>query len=158
MNLKSMLARFTFFLLINFIGLGLGSIYTEEVSGTWYAGLEKAPWTPPGWVFGAAWTLIMVCFSWFMARSFNYYSGSMRKEIILLFTISCIFNVAWNPLFFELHWTAIALIVIGLLLLFVFRFFQMAWRDMKWEWVLVLPYLIWMIIATSLNAYILVKN
>ncbi|QLH45180.1 MAG: tryptophan-rich sensory protein [Bacteroidota bacterium] len=27
--------------------------------------LATSPWTPPGWVFGFAWTLIMVCYSFF---------------------------------------------------------------------------------------------
>ena len=56
------------FLIINFAALGIGSfLMGEGPSGEYYQSTNKAPWTPPGWVFGAAWTLIMVCFSVYMA-------------------------------------------------------------------------------------------
>ena len=64
-----MLARFIIFLLLNFGGLALGSLSTKAgVSSQWYVALQKAPWTPPGWVFGVAWSVIMLCFSYYMAK------------------------------------------------------------------------------------------
>jgi len=50
------------FLIINFGGLALGSyLMNDGPNSTWYNDLNQAPWTPPGWVFGAAWTVIMIC-------------------------------------------------------------------------------------------------
>ena len=44
--------RLLFFLLLNFGGLALGSfLMGEGPTGMWYSNLNKAPWTPPGWVF-----------------------------------------------------------------------------------------------------------
>ena len=37
----------------------------------WYSNLNKAPWTPPGWVFGFAWTTIMLCFSIYLIALFQ---------------------------------------------------------------------------------------
>ena len=55
------------FLLINFGGLAFGSWLMNNGPMTdWYADLNKAPWSPPGWVFGFAWTTIMVCFSFYL--------------------------------------------------------------------------------------------
>ena len=55
------------FLVVNFGGLAVGSWFTGPgVASDWYQGLDKAPWTPPGWGFGAAWTTVMIGFSWFM--------------------------------------------------------------------------------------------
>ena len=57
-----MIKRLFVFLLINFGALALGGLFTSDgVISDWYEQLNKAPWTPPGWVFGAAWTTIMVC-------------------------------------------------------------------------------------------------
>ena len=43
------------FLIINFGALGLGVLLMQNGPETdWYLQLNKAPWTPPGWVFGAA--------------------------------------------------------------------------------------------------------
>ena len=58
------LKRFLFFLFINIGSLGLGSLLMNNgPTSEWYLNLNKAPWTPPGWLFGVAWTTIMVCFS-----------------------------------------------------------------------------------------------
>ena len=52
------------FLGLNFGGLALGARFTGPgVNSEWYQTLARAPWTPDGWVFGTAWTLIMVTFS-----------------------------------------------------------------------------------------------
>ena len=72
------------FLLLNFTGLAIGALWTDPgVSSLWYDGVTKAPWTPPGWVFGFSWTLIMVCFSILFA---NLYSDKNSKynQIIAL--------------------------------------------------------------------------
>ncbi len=59
-----MVVRVIIFLVINFAALALGSIFTSAgVSSDWYTNLNQAPWTPPGWVFGAAWTSIMIFFA-----------------------------------------------------------------------------------------------
>ena len=63
-----MIYRLIIFFLLNFGALGIGGFFTGPgVSSEWYQNLNKAPWTPPGWVFGAAWTTIMICFSIYMA-------------------------------------------------------------------------------------------
>ena len=153
-----MILRFILFLAINFAGLAIGSFFTTAVTEPWYLGLLKAPWTPPGWVFGDAWILIMVCFSAFLAKAYKEDEGTVRKEFILVFSGAWVLNVIWNPVFFHFHKVTMGLFIISLLALFVFRFFQYGIRDMKWEWVLILPYLIWILIATSLNFYIVLYN
>ena len=63
-----MILRILLFLIINFGGLFIGGLFTGEgVPSDWYQNLNKAPWNPPGWVFGAAWTTVMICFSVYMA-------------------------------------------------------------------------------------------
>ena len=58
---KMPIFRFLVFLIVNFVALGLGGMFTGSgVVSDWYQQLNQAPWTPPGWVFGAAWTSIMI--------------------------------------------------------------------------------------------------
>jgi len=60
------------FLLINFSALGIGTwLMNSGPTSNWYLTLNKAPWTPPGWVFGVAWTTIMVCFSIYLSYLMN---------------------------------------------------------------------------------------
>jgi tryptophan-rich sensory protein len=153
-----MIKRFFIFLLLNFAGLAIGGIFTQAVEGSWYQSLLRAPWEPAGWVFGAAWTTIMILFSYYMASGRKFLDDIDLRIFYLTFAGAWVLNAMWNPIFFYFHQTEFALFVIIILTLFVFRFVQVGWRSMKWEWILVMPYLIWMAIATSLNGYVVAMN
>ena len=65
------------FLFINFSGLAIGSWLMNNGPLTiWYQNLNQAPWTPPGWVFGFAWTSIMICFSIYLAYLFRWQNST----------------------------------------------------------------------------------
>jgi translocator protein len=149
--------KFILFLLINFLGLAIGSIYTSGgVSSTWYNALLKAPWTPPGWVFGLAWTVIMICFSLYLSLLWKREEGLGYWKI--LFGISWLLNVLWNPLFFGLHAVGWAQIVIILLLIVIVLLFKASWQEFPRFSLLLLPYILWLCIACSLNLYIYLYN
>ena len=99
---RLMILRLILFLVINFAALGIGSVLMGPGAGSdWYQNLIKAPWTPPGWVFGAAWTLIMICFAIYMTYAWDEVND--RNTLILLFTAQWPLNVLWNPVFFRYH-------------------------------------------------------
>lgn len=152
-----MAIKFILFLVINFSALALGGLFTGNgVSSEWYATLNKAPWTPPGWVFGAAWTGIMIFLTFFMAYALR--DVKETKFLILLFALQWILNVTWNPIFFYFHYALPALfIIIALTILIAFMFIHY-WPDLRLKTLFLLPYLIWLTIACSLNAYIVLKN
>jgi len=152
-----MFLKIIIFLVINFAALGLGSYFTSTaVTAEWYQNLNKAPWTPPSWVFGAAWTTIMICFAVFMTYAWQL--NENRNLLIALFVLQWILNVSWNPVFFKYHQVLFGLIIIVLLAMLMGYFFFTYLPKLKVKTLLVLPYFIWLIIATSLNAYILIKN
>lgn len=145
------------FLVINFAALALGGLATNAaVNGEWYQSVNKAPWTPPGWVFGASWTTIMLCFSIFMAYVWEEVLD--KKKLLTLFGIQWVLNVSWNPIFFVYHYVLFGLIVISSLTVLV-GYFLVAYRaTLKAKAFLMLPYFVWLLIATSLNAYIFLYN
>ncbi len=150
------LQLFIFFLIINFGALGIGSWLMNNGPMTeWYLDLAKAPWTPPGWVFGAAWTTIMICFSLFMTR---LYMKDDSTKVKVLFSIQVLLNVSWNYIFFNQHLVLPALLIIILLTVLVFYFLLGFRTQTKLKSLLVLPYAIWLCIATSLNYYIYLFN
>ncbi|BDD01679.1 TspO/MBR family protein [Persicobacter psychrovividus] len=151
-----MWVRIIFFLIINFMALGIGGQFTAAgVASDWYARLPKAPWTPPSWMFGVAWSTIMVLLAIFMSRAMAH--PTMRTAFIILFTVQWILNVAWNPLFFEFHWLGFALLDIVLLSVTVGVMLWLAANTMGAVALLILPYFIWLLIACSLNAYSLMQ-
>ncbi len=123
--------------------------------GDWYQQLNKAPWTPDGWVFGAAWTIIMVCFSIYMT---HLYLQRPTKKVNTLFIIQFFLNISWNFLFFNQKLVDLALVNITLLTIIVCAFLVTYLRDLKRKSILILPYLFWLCIATSLNLYITLYN
>lgn len=144
------------FLVINFGGLALGSWLMDSGPTTeWYINLDKAPWTPPGWVFGAAWTIIMICFSVYLGNLFSILNTTKSK---LLFAVQVFLNVIWNYVFFNQHLITLGLIVITLLTIVIFYYFFNYRNLLKHKSYLLLPYMVWLLIATSLNTYILINN
>ncbi|MDA8595364.1 tryptophan-rich sensory protein [Flavobacteriaceae bacterium] len=150
-----MLVRTLIFLAINFGGLYLGSLFTNTgVSSDWYTNLNKAPWTPPGWVFGFAWTTIMICFSVFMAKL----SLVGTKEIWILFILQFLLNVLWNPAYFHFQNMDLALIIIISLTVIV-SILGLCFKDQLGAYaLLIMPYFVWLIIADSLNLYTCLYN
>ncbi len=152
-----MLPRLLLFLLLNFLALGIGGFFTGAgVRSDWYVNLVKAPWTPPGWVFGFAWTSIMICFSIYMA--FLWKICADKKRLVFMYSLQWILNVIWNPLFFYFHQTVPGMVDISLLTILVGWFLFEYRRDLQWKSALILPYLIWLLIASSLNGFIVVGN
>lgn len=148
--------RLFLFLIINFGALFIGSLFMGEgPMGNWYQGLDKAPWTPPGWVFGAAWTTIMICFSVYMSRLTQLKTST---SVLMLFGIQVILNITWNYLFFSQHLVLISLIEIVSLTLLILSMFLIYYKTLAWHSLLIAPYLIWLCIASSLNAYIYLYN
>lgn len=152
--------RLTVFFVINFAALGVGSILMGENPSTneWYQSLQKAPWTPPGWVFGAAWSFIMFCFSLFMWRVSGKYTFDELKRFYTLFALQLVLNVSWNPVFFHYHFTNTALFIIIVLTLLVGWLLWWGIKNAGLAGILVSPYFIWLLIATSLNAYVVLHN
>ncbi|MBE7634238.1 tryptophan-rich sensory protein [Tenacibaculum finnmarkense genomovar ulcerans] len=150
--------RFLLFLVVNFLALAIGVVLMEDGPKTdWYLSLNKAPWTPAGWVFGASWSTIMLLFAFYMTKlSFKF--PFLDKKLTLLFSVQWILNVGWNYFFFNQHLTVIGLVVITLLWLLIGYFTFKNLRELKGITLFILPYLIWMTIATSLNAYIVFYN
>ena len=63
------------FIIVNLGSLAFGSwLMGMGASSQWYRSLNKAYWEPEGWVFGLAWTTIMICFS--------IYLGFLSNELI----------------------------------------------------------------------------
>ncbi|MDT0557594.1 TspO/MBR family protein [Ichthyenterobacterium sp. W332] len=155
--MKKLITLFIVFLIINFGGLAIGNWLMDTGPQTdWYINLNQAPWTPAGWVFGFAWTTIMICFSIYLTVLFNTIKVSL---FIVVLGIEFVLNVSWNYVFFNQHLVNLGLVIITLLTIVIFYyFFQFQFEKMKKYRLLLLPYIIWLCIATSLNLYICLYN
>ena len=147
---------FLILLIINFGALGLGSwLMQSGPISEWYMQLYKAPWTPPGWIFGVAWTTIMLCFSVYMTYLFL---GRNNTKLKVLFIFQVILNVSWNYVFFNKHLMGFGLLIILLLSILILYFLINYKNELKLKSLLIIPYFLWLCVATSLNFYIVLYN
>jgi len=151
------LKLFSLFLVLNFGALFLGSwLMNNGPTSEWYLALDKAPWTPPGWVFAVAWFSIMLCFSIYLTVVFKDHAS---KTVALLYAFQWFLNVIWNYIFFNQHQIGLGLLIIWLLTVVVFFFFfTFKTTQFKASKYLLFPYMIWLCLATSLNAFIYLYN
>ena len=145
--------------MINFGALALGNAWTSSgVTSDWYVNANQAPWTPPGWVFGAAWFTIAVTFSAMMA----FIDTSIYRhldEIQSLFWLSVFLNVMWNPVFFWMKIPWLGVFVLALLSFAVYKLVDMARDYLGWKVAIFgMPYFLWLMVATSLNMYFAIMN
>lgn len=145
--------RLLVFFILNFGALYVGALLMNGSPATneWYQQLDKAPWTPPGWFFGLAWTTIMICYSIYM--SLTWKSADNKKQLLFLYGIQWLLNVGWNPVFFAWHHTLIGCFVIfSLILILLYK--HKIFSSKSWiSTLLILPYVLWLCVALSLNVY-----
>lgn len=146
----------------------LGSLATIPNVEGWYADANKVPWNPPNAVFGPAWSVLYVLMAlagWLIWRS-GWREGkpSAARGVLTLFAVQLILNGLWTPIFFAGYpligvpaWW-IALVVIVTLIVTVIWLMGASWKFSKWAALLLLPYVLWLIFASTLNAGIIALN
>lgn len=129
-----------------------GSLFSP---GDWYQGLNRAPWSPPNIAFPIVWTILyffIALSGWIIFRT---------NDILLkvLWIVQLLLNGVWSWIFFGQHWVLFGLIDLILLLITVGYLCYLCWsKALKVAAFLLLPYFIWLGIATSLNTFILFAN
>lgn len=135
----------------------------SSVNG-WYAAAEKTLWNPPHEMFGPLWGVLytlMALAGWLVWRQPE---SAQRSRALGLFFGQLALNAAWTPLFFVLYeyaggialWLALGWIV--LLDFVVLAAVIVLWPVHRLAAVLLVPYWVWLLFATALNASIAVMN
>ncbi len=147
-------------MVISFLPGVFGVFFTPHgASNMWYNGLVKSYLTPPGWVFSVAWTILYALLGWalyliIIAAKKN--GDKMRAYV--LFTVQLVLNGLWSYVFFGAHLPAIALVMLLVL------FFASVWMARAFDSIsrpaayMVIPYLLWLMFAFYMNAFIVLMN
>lgn len=125
--------------------------------GAWYETLSKPSWTPPGWLFPPVWFLLYLGIGvagWLVWRA----GGSGAALPLALWAAQLVLNAAWSWLFFGLHRPGAALVDIVILLVLIVAFAVAARSFSPVAAWLFVPYGLWVLFATSLNAAIVRWN
>lgn len=142
------------------LGLGflMGQLSNSGYGNDWFDALDKPAAMPPGWAFGAAWSVLYILLGIAVAIVWNAPASGARSVGLTLFLIQLALNFAWSPVFFAAHRVALALAVIVAMLLLsaaTTAFFARIRPLAAW---LMAPYLAWLGFAAYLNYGILRLN
>jgi tryptophan-rich sensory protein len=153
-------------LVISFSVAALGTLAAIPNIHGWYSGVEKATWTPPNAVFGPVWTVLYVLMAvaaWLVWRE-RYLDPLGQRRALTAYVVQLVLNAIWTPVFFGLYpaigapalWIAFGIILAldAAVLVTLVRF----WPVQRVAAALLIPYLAWVLYATTLNAAIAVFN
>ncbi|WP_421120701.1 TspO/MBR family protein [Aquihabitans daechungensis] len=138
------------------LAAGLGSLATSSSTDSqWFLALDKPAWYPPSSAFGIVWTVlyVMIAASGFLA----WRSGADRGAIGWWWG-QMVLNLAWSVVFFGLRspgWAMVVIVAMVVAIAGTIRAFAPVDRRAA---ALLLPYLAWVLFASTLNAAIVVLN
>jgi benzodiazapine receptor len=142
---------------------GLGGLASASNVDGWYATADKAPWSPPNWLFGPVWTMLytaMAVAAWLVWRT----RAEGSRAALTVYAVQLELNLLWTPVFFGLYpalgtpalWIALA--IIAALAVAVAATLLRFGPISRPAGLLFLPYLTWVVFASSLNLWAALNN
>lgn len=142
---------------ITLVVLGVGGAMTSI--GPWYRDLAKPKWTPPNWLFGPAWTLILGLAAWAGVLAWRHApSPADHAKIAALYAANIVLHMLWSPLFFNRRRPDLALIEIPFLWASIVALIVGLTPYARLSGGLLAPYLLWVSFAAVLNLAIVRMN
>jgi tryptophan-rich sensory protein len=138
------------------VGL-LASYFQNDALTMWYPMLRRSSITPPNIVFPIVWSILYLL----MGISAGIVQGSgneTRRLVLTVFIVQLILNFLWCITFFTMRNPLLGLWDILLLDAMVLLYIVLSYRVNRVASFLFIPYIVWLMIATYLNAYIYVHN
>ena len=129
---------------------GLGGLVTDL--GPWYRALKQPWWQPPDVAFGPAWSVIYLLTAIAAVRVWLCSNAPReRAQWLAALAANGALNVLWSGLFFKARRPDWALAEVVLLWLSIVLLIVLARRHEVMAALLLVPYLLWVAFAASLN-------
>ena len=121
----------------------------------WYKNLKKSVLTPPAYVFGPIWDTLYLLMT---ISLIIYLNAGYTTRGLILFGAQLAINLMWSGLFFGqrlICGSLLNVIVMNILVFFTYVEFK---KSSLFAANLLLPYMIWILLAAYLNLYICINN
>lgn len=142
------------------LGAGfLGSTSMDAASFAWYDTLIKAPINPPKWLFAPVWIFLYILMGvalWIVLH--NRSDSKFFRYGLYAFGIQLILNTLWTKIFFGLRAPLIGFIEIIMLDIFVVATLVLFLKIKRQAGFALIPYALWLCVATYLNWYTMHYN
>ena len=149
---------FIYSILISFSAGIVGSFFTISKISSWYLTLEKPIFSPPNWVFGPVWNILYLLMGISLFLVLTAKKSRDRSLGIKLFYAQLILNALWSIVFFGMENPLGAFLIILVLWSSIFATIKIFLRVNRAAGNFLLPYIIWVTIATFLNLGIVILN
>jgi len=137
----------------------IGAVFTTPKISTWYATLEKPAFTPPNAVFMPVWFTLYALMG--IAVYLVWRKGLQTEGVkgaFILFWVQLVLNAVWSIVFFgyeSLVGGFVVILALGVtLLITIIKFFRIS----KVAGGLLIPYVVWIGIASALNGSVMMLN
>lgn len=134
----------------------VGSVFTISAIPVWYAALQKPWFTPPNWLFAPVWLVL-----YFLMGGTLYLLWGKRPRsggALWAFGLQLLLNAVWSAVFFGAHELFYGFVVIAALWLAILATVALSYRVSRSAAALLIPYIVWVTIASALNYYVWVLN
>jgi translocator protein len=115
--------------------------------------LKQAPWSPPGWLFGPAWTLINFFLLWGLVKILNLGSGSTKYSLLAMQVFIWVLFYSFDYVYFNRKSPILAALWTNLDLLLALCSLLIAWyadRNLAYCY---LPLGVWTLYAGTVADY-----
>ena len=136
----------------------IGSGIWVSNSPGWYSSLVKPPWQPPDFVFGLIWPYNFIMLG---VAAVNISQSLSRREVstwLIIFSLSIIAALTWAYQFYVPHNLQLATIALGIAALLTTPLLLLTFRSSIVIGLLLIPYQLWVAIATTLAWGYSVRN
>lgn len=147
--MKEKLKLIGYTLLIPTIG-AFSALFFEAPN--FYLALSKPPLSPPGFVFGIAWTFLYAL----LGATLYYIIKNKDKTSLRLYISQLTINLIWSYVFFNFQMFVLAYVLIIIILTLTLGLFYVN-RKNKFIY-LIVPYILWLMFASYLNLGIIILN
>lgn len=123
-----------------------------------YNKLNKPVFSPPKWVFAPVWSILYILMFASIVIVGKNTPVYLKPAAISIFLLQLVLNLIWTPMFFIHHKIKNALFICITLTVTVLFMIILFAQISKIAALLLIPYLIWLILASTLNFAIVKLN
>ena len=141
-------------LIFEILGWLSGYVSQSGYGNDWFDALAKPSFMPPGWAFGVVWPILYALLGIAVAMILALPASAERTTALTLFFVQMALNFFWSPLFFALHDISLAKYVIVIMAAIAAMAAGKFYRLHRPAGLLMVPYVMWLVFAATLNSAI----
>lgn len=130
----------------------IGSFFTTPAIPSWYQFLIKPSFSPPNWLFAPVWTALFLLMG--IAAYLVWSEGWEKRDVkiaLSVYGVQLVLNLLWSVLFFGLQSPFYGFLEIIVLWIVIVLNILVFYRVSRKAAYLLIPYIIWVSFAATLN-------